>query len=284
MSSPLIRLVSLALSAALALGAFVSEQHESEEGREVESLYTAEEQAFLDTLAALAHYDSTREARYLAYLDRDDYTAEQVLRIVNTDNDLVRFDDAVEADTEDGLLILVNKYHYLDKSYVPDGLTDVEPLYSTAGGQLTEEASTAFSALVEALWAETGLHLVNASPYRSYATQKRLYQGYCKKDGQAKADRYSARPGYSEHQTGLALDVTAPGGTLSGFRKTEQFAWMKDNAHRFGFILRYGDGMEYITGYKYEPWHYRYVGVEAATVIYENSLTLEEYHAYYVAK
>ena len=90
--------------------------------------------------------------------------------------------------------------------------------------------------------------------------------------------------GYSEHQTGLALDVIAPGGTLNGFKNTQQFVWMRDNAHRFGFILRYGDGMEYITGYKFEPWHYRYVGVDAATFIYENDLTFEEYYAYYVKK
>lgn len=98
-------------------------------------------------------------------------------------------------------------------------------------------------------------------------------------------DRPLLRPrGYSEHQTGLALDVIAPGGTLNGFKNTQQFVWMRDNAHRFGFILRYGDGMEYITGYKFEPWHYRYVGVDAATFIYENDLTFEEYYAYYVKK
>lgn len=281
MTEPFTRFVSLALSVLLALGAIVSGDADAPQEK---ILYSAEEQSFLDALAALEHYDPTREARYLAYLDSEDWTAEQVLRIVNTDNDMTCFDDAVEADTEDGILMLVNKYHYLDKDYVPDDLTDVEPLYSTSGGQLSAEASAAFSELVEALWEEAGLHLVNASPYRSYSTQKRIYRGYCKKDGQEKADRYSARPGYSEHQTGLALDVTAPGGTLGGFRKTEQFAWMKDNAHRFGFILRYEDGMEYITGYKYEPWHYRYVGVDAATFIYENALTFEEYYTYYVEK
>lgn len=280
MFQPLTKLLSLALSTLLALSALTGVVEEPQ----VEPLYSAEEQAFLDTLATFEHYDASREARYLAYLGSEEWTAQQVLRIVNTDNDLARFDDAVPAEVSDGVLMLVNKYHRLEKDYVPDGLVDVEPLYSTSGGQLTAEASAAFSALVEALWAEEGLHVVNASPYRSYSTQKRLYQRYCTRDGQTKADRYSARPGYSEHQTGLSLDVTAPGGTLGSFRKTAQFRWMKDNAHRFGFILRYGEGMEYLTGYQYEPWHYRYVGVEAATVIYENGLTFEEYYAYYVAK
>lgn len=159
----------------------------------------------------------------------------------------------------------------------------VEPAYSN-GGKLKSEANDAFCDLVEAMWAETGLHLVNASPYRSYQTQKNLYARYRTQYSEATTDRFSARAGYSEHQTGLALDVIAPGGTLNGFKNTQQFVWMRDNAHRFGFILRYGDGMEYITGYKFEPWHYRYVGVDAATFIYENDLTFEEYYAYYVKK
>lgn len=211
------------------------------------------------------------------------WTLEQVLRIVNTDNDLPRFTAAVDADPDDGDLILVNKYSRLASDYVPEDLVTVEPAYSN-GGMLKSEVNDAFCDLVEAMWAETGLHLVNASPYRSYQTQKNLYARYRTQYSEATTDRFSARAGYSEHQTGLALDVIAPGGTLNGFKNTQQFVWMRDNAHRFGFILRYGDGMEYITGYKFEPWHYRYVGVDAATFIYENDLTFEEYYAYYVKK
>lgn len=248
-----------------------------------EPAYPPEQQALLDELAALEHYDAARAERYLAFLGDGTYSAEQVLRLVNTDNDLVRFEDTATADLSAGTLVLVNKYHPLPEGYVPEGLTDVEPLYSSAGGRLNEEANAAFNDLVEALWAEEGLHLLNASPYRSEKTQRALYARYCARDGQQAADRYSARPGYSEHQTGLALDVVAPGGTLADFYRTAQFEWMSANAHRFGFILRYGDGVEYLTGYKYEPWHYRYVGVEAASAIREEGLTLEEYYAYYVA-
>lgn len=236
-----------------------------------------EEAAFLPTLARMEHYDETRAERYLA-ARTEGRTLGDVLRFVNTDSDLAHFTTVSEADPADGLLILVNKYHPLPEGYVPDGLVRTEPAYSN-GGYLTAETNEAFCALVEALWQEEGLHLVNASPYRSYATQKALYARYYARDGAA-ADRYSARAGYSEHQTGLALDVIAPGGTLGGFQSTAQFAWMRENAHRFGFILRYGDGMEEITGYKFEPWHYRYVGIEAATAIYEQGITLEEYCAY----
>ena len=235
-----------------------------------------EEQSFADAIGRLPHYDEVRLSRYLAYRTKGSWTLEQVLRIVNTDNDLPRYTAAADAE-------LVNKYSRLASDYVPDDLVTVEPAYSN-GGKLKSEVNDAFCDLVEALWAETGLHLVNISPYRSYSLQSSLYARYSARDGAAAADRYSAHAGYSEHQTGLALDVSVPGGTLNGFKKSKQFEWMRDNAHRFGFILRYGEGMEYITGYKFEPWHYRYVGTEAAAFIYENGLTFEEYYAYYVRK
>lgn len=240
-------------------------------------------QALPDALAKLPHYDETRAERYLACSADGSWTLEQVLRIVNTDNDLPRFTAAADADPDDGNLILVNKYSRLADDYVPEDLVTVEPAYSN-GGKLKSEVNDAFCDLVEAMWDEAGLRLVNASPYRSYQTQKNLYARYRTQYSEAATDRFSARAGYSEHQTGLALDVTAPGGTLNGFKNTKQFQWMRDNAHRFGFILRYGDGMEYITGYKFEPWHYRYVGTDAAAFIYENDLTFEEYYAYYVRK
>lgn len=239
--------------------------------------YSLDEHSFLAALARLPHYDEARDARYLA-ARTGERTLADVLRLVNTDSDLAHFTTVSEADPADGLLILVNKYHPLPEGYAPDDLVTVEPAYSN-GGKLTVEANEAFCAMVEALWEEEGLRLVNTSAYRSYQTQKSLYARYYAQDG-AIADRYSARAGYSEHQTGLALDVIAPGGTLRSFQDTAQFAWMRENAHRFGFILRYGEGMEEITGYKFEPWHYRYVGTEAAAAIYESGMTLEEYCAY----
>lgn len=242
-----------------------------------------EEQSFAEAIGRLPHYDEARLSRYLAYRTKGSWTLEQVLRIVNTDNDLPRYTAAADAELADGNLILVNKYSRLASDYVPDDLVTVESAYSN-GGKLKSEVNDAFCDLVEALWAETGLHLVNISPYRSYSLQSSLYARYSARDGAAAADRYSAHAGYSEHQTGLALDVSVPGGTLNGFKKSKQFEWMRGNAHRFGFILRYGEGMEYITGYKFEPWHYRYVGAEAAAFIYENGLTFEEYYAYYVRK
>ena len=131
--------------------------------------------------------------------------------------------------------------------------------------------------------AKNNLYLYISSPYRSYNRQNVLYNTYVKKDGESKADTYSARPGYSEHQTGLAFDLgTAENHDINEFVESKEFKWMKNNAHKYGFILRYPYGKKYITGYIYEPWHYRYVGIDAATYIYNNNITFEEYYAYFV--
>ena len=97
------------------------------------------------------------------------------------------------------------------------------------------------------------------------------------------ADKYTARPGYSEHQTGLAIDVKDGSGQYAFFKNSDEYKWMKDNAHKYGFILRYPEGKEHITGFSFEAWHYRYVGVDVATFIYENDLTFDEYHMMYIA-
>ena len=116
-----------------------------------------------------------------------------------------------------------------------------------------------------------------ASGYRSYWDQKSIYNNYVSRDGQANADTYSARPGHSEHQTGLAFDLNS---IDDSFSNTYEGQWVHDNCYRFGLILRYPKGKESITGYMYESWHMRYVGVELATKLYNDGdwITLEEYY------
>lgn len=154
------------------------------------------------------------------------------------------------------------------------------PLPSTFAPGENEEAREAF----EALAAEAKLsdyELVAFSTYRSFDYQQQLYDRYVSNDGVDAADRYSARPGYSEHQTGLAFDI----GELhfeqhfarESFGETPAGQWLAANAHKYGFIMRYPNGKEKITGYMFEPWHFRYVGVDHATKIYEANTTLEEY-------
>ena len=157
----------------------------------------------------------------------------------------------------DGILI-ANKTYALPSDYAPG----VDP-----------EAEAAFHEMQTAA-AELGLNLYISSGYRSYDYQAGLYQRYVDRSGQAEADRYSARPGHSEHQTGLAFDLN----TISDeFKDTDEGKWVAENCHKYGFIVRYPEDKEAITGYMYEPWHIRYLGTDIATNVFESGLCLEEY-------
>ena len=120
---------------------------------------------------------------------------------------------------------------------------------------------------------ECGFELPIVSSFRSYNYQKKVYDEYVKEFGMSKTNTFSAKPGHSEHQTGLALDI---GEDNDDYIKNPESKWLRNNAHKFGFIIRYPKGKEWITGYKYEPWHIRYVGVKHATKIYNKKITLEE--------
>ena len=126
-----------------------------------------------------------------------------------------------------------------------------------------------------------GFDLVAFSGFRSYEYQTTLYNNYVNRDGKEAADRYSARPGHSEHQTGLAFDIGEKSREdlwlTAEFGETPAGKWLADNAHKYGFILRYPEGKEDVTGFMYEAWHFRYLGVEKATEVKQTGLTLEEY-------
>lgn len=162
-------------------------------------------------------------------------------------------------------ILVVNKKYPLPSTYAPGESKKAREAY--------EEMAAA--ALIE----EYRLHAF--STYRSFDYQAELYQRYVNRDGAEEADRYSARPGYSEHQTGLAFDIGEVNRdqhwARSSFGETEAGKWLAENAHLYGFILRYPEGKEHITGYMYEAWHFRYVGKEIAKDIYESKVTLEEY-------
>jgi len=157
----------------------------------------------------------------------------------------------------------------------------------TTSTKLRKEANNALKQLGAAALTE-GLNIKITTSFRDYAWQNSLYTNYVNADGKAAADTYSARAGYSEHQTGLAMDlggVTSSGGyDLNYFENTDEFYWMQAHAHEYGFILRFPDDKVDITGYQYEPWHYRYVGTEVAQIIHDEGLCLEEYWAKYLTE
>ena len=190
----------------------------------------------------------------------------------------------LQKDQENGLFLLVNKdpENHLDPSYKAE---DLEPIkyYAADRNKYTRfmraEAAEAFHRLVETA-AEEGLDIVMTTAYRSYEFQQILWDNYVAQKGEEEANKTSARPGESEHQTGLAVDLST---SEIDYRNSSDFAdtaagrWVAENAHKFGFILRFPEDKTDITGYSYEPWHIRYVGLTAAADIYEENLTLEEY-------
>ena len=147
------------------------------------------------------------------------------------------------------------------------------PLPSTYNPGIDPTAKAALQNMFDAAKAD-GLDLFIRSGFRSYATQKTLYNNYVSRDGVAEADRYSARPGHSEHQTGLGFDINKADMSFDG---TPEALWLAENCYKYGFIIRYPEGKEHITGYMYEPWHIRYLGVDIATDVYNSGLCLEEY-------
>jgi D-alanyl-D-alanine carboxypeptidase len=163
------------------------------------------------------------------------------------------------------LTLVVNKKHKLPESYAPG---------------LRPETSDAIDKLIKAA-SESGYKLIIISGYRSYQTQVSTYNRWVSQSGQAAADTFSARPGHSEHQTGLAVDVGAGNGVCDleiCFGNTVEGKWVAANAQKYGFIVRYPEGKDAITGYQYEPWHLRYVGTAEAEAITSSGLTMDQYY------
>ncbi|MDZ7834343.1 MAG: D-alanyl-D-alanine carboxypeptidase family protein [Alkalibacterium sp.] len=196
--------------------------------------------------------------------------------------------EAPELDLEEDILnpasisVLVNKEYSLPEDYVPANLVTVDVptvLPNPEIKQMREVAADALKEMFDA--AETsGIVLHARSGYRSYQTQVQLFRNYASTHGEEAANKYSARAGESEHQTGLVMDVTSDSVNnqiTSEFGETEEGQWVSENAHEYGFIIRYPEGKSDITGYIYEPWHLRYLGEELATDVYESGLTYEEY-------
>lgn len=209
-------------------------------------------------------------------------TLEKIVAIIALSASLLdgSLDAAMPDKNIDGSVFLINRQHSISKRYVPSDLRKAET-YGVSQ-QMRTEAATALEQLFEAA-KEAGVPLSTVSGYRSYSKQATIYQRKVDSIGRKAADRISARPGTSEHQLGLAMDVAKKGASslTTAFANTPQGQWVMENAHRYGFIIRYLKDYEDVTGYSYEPWHIRYVGVEQATAIYESGLPMELYMSGY---
>lgn len=182
---------------------------------------------------------------------------------------------------EEGYLILANKTHKLREDYEPSDLVKPNVTMRYYECMLREEAAKKLEEMVNKA-SEEGLFIGLISGYRSYSYQVDLYNSYVSNHGQEYTDTFSSRPGYSDHQTGLAVDLCGEDinyDLSTEFENTSEGKWLHEHAHEYGFIMRYPKGKDDITGYSYEPWHFRYIGEEYATAIYETDewYTFEEY-------
>lgn len=224
-----------------------------------------------------------------AYLDykkeKPEKTYEEIIREINIGINQPFYTNSKDADLTKGYALLVNKYHSLSSDYEPEDLVKANGQYTFSNNQyMRQEVYSAFTDMFFKA-KEEGLTLLINSSYRNYENQKKAYKDYEDAGGKSYADRYAARPGFSEHQTGLTLDIFTPKfPTTSTFHLSDEYNWLLNNAHKYGFILRYPEGKEKITGFSYESWHYRYLGVDLATKVYESGLTYDEYYAYYLDK
>ena len=220
--------------------------------------------------------------RYISYKDNNkDLGNEDIVTRVNLNLDKEVYTDTKPASNLNTNYLFVNKFYYLDSIYIPNNLELLDNSYAKSGIYLVKEAKEQIEKLISDA-KNDGMNIRVISAYRSYSYQENLYNNYVKSDGVALADTYSARPGYSEHQTGLVVDVTRAFDNFNNFENSEEYNWMLNNAHNYGFILRYPKDKENITTYSFEAWHYRYVGVELAKKIKASNLTFDEYYIRYL--
>lgn len=184
--------------------------------------------------------------------------------------------------TKNGIDMLVNKSHHLSSEYVPEELTTLSSMYSAPEKQLAKIAAEAVKNLCDA-GRQVGVTFYVIGAYRPYETQDKVYNDILKTQGEDVANTKTVKAGYSEHQTGYAIDITASHeDDIPEFKNTLAFQWTSSNSYSYGWILRYPEEKVAITGFQYEPWHYRYVGVDLAKKIIDSKLTFDEYWCLYL--
>lgn len=226
----------------------------------------------------IKNFDFDNIERYRLYEEENkDLSLDKVITYVNLYLDENAYLTTEEIVDKESILSSPNK-HYSLGMYEPLDLVTLNRAVGS-NNKMRKEASTHLEELLS--YAEENGHIMYPySAYRSYDEQSRLYTNYKNRDGEEEADTYSARPGFSDHQTGLTTDIRSS--NLGDRLNDDDLEFMINNSYKYGFILRYPEGKENITRYVYENWHYRYVGIEAAKIIHDNDLTLDEYYDLYV--
>lgn len=237
----------------------------------------------------LEYFDEDKLSRYIDYANKEVSSDNETDVVINNYEDIVTFvnigldknyysnDINLTGKEADKIDVIVNKYYKLPSDYEPTDLVTMSSDYATGDKKLRKAAAEQFMKMADDM-AREKLKIYAGSTYRSYSYQERLYNRYVKQDGFVKAETYSARAGYSEHQLGLAIDIV--NGKWEYLSENDaEYEWLINNSYKYGYILRYPKGKEYITGYMFEDWHFRYLGVDLATKVYDSKLTYDEYVA-----
>ena len=258
-----------------------SEASSETDSKVEESSYADSEDDAISAFANLSYFNSSYIDRYKAYKKlNSNLPYEQAILHVNIGLDHPFYTNTYEADNYKSVAALVNKYSYLPSTYTPDDLQIIPSEFSDGERLLRKDAAEAFVKMCTDA-KKQGYSIKAISTYRSYSYQKTLYDRYVSQDGKQAADTYSARAGHSEHQTGLVADIRGSQYYYEQFEKEKENKFILENAHKYGFIVRYPAGKENITGYMAEPWHLRYVGVDIAQTIKNENITFDEYCAKY---
>ena len=250
--------------------------------KELDKLIKKKYNKNIPTLVTEKYFIFNNLEDYLTYLKNNkDKSYTDVIAIINTNANNEFYTKTKETDISKDELMLLNKYNYLTAEYNPKDLETFSNKYAYGENQaLRKDAYNSFIAMWNKADSD-GYKLIVNSSYRSFDEQKKIYDDYFSWYAND-ADKKAARAGYSEHQTGLAVDIQSYCSQNKEFDECEEFTWLQNNAYKYGFILRYPKDKEYITGYNYESWHYRYVGKKVAKYIHENNITFDEYYAYFV--
>ena len=225
---------------------------------------------------------------YLEYIEyqksHQDTNLNEIIALVNTHASDGWYNNTYKTDLSKNEQILVNKFYQLDENFKRDDLINIPLMYSYSGNMASQEVVNSYIEMQKKVKEELGITLMVNSSFRTYQDQEEIYKQFSSK-GKEYADSYAARPGFSEHQTGLAIDITSTANpTSNAFKESNEYTWLKEHCHEYGFIHRYPEGKENITGYNTESWHFRYVGKKIATQIFNEGITFDEYYAYYIEK
>ncbi len=278
-------LIVLILIALLLLSLFGQKKDREKNEKSVQTTTKQESQEKAVKEVPSETLEQSRQSKLMLEYTGESWSPQLEEDLKQTDFEAYNFDVENPSLIQDvnSIFVLANKANYFPPDFEPINL--ITPQTNHAGGpdrrSMRRVAANALDTLTTEA-KESGYDIQTVSAYRTIAYQEVLFNNYAASDGEEAANRYSSKPGHSEHHTGLCVDVSSPSvsfGLDQSYGTTPEGMWLEENAHRYGFVIRYPKGKEDLTGYTYEPWHIRYLGVPLATYLKENDLCYEEFLA-----